>query len=398
MSERIGILSGYLRGSEVIIRDLLALAGIGIGGSGPLELRVNDDRFYDRVLSQGAFGLAESYVDAWWDCDRLDQVICRMLEEDLISRVPRDWRTAAAWLRAQVLNLQTVARASQVAHAHYDLGNDFFAAMLGRTMTYSCGYWPAGALGTAATSLDEAQDRKFELICKKLDVSPKDHILDIGCGWGGFARWAAERVGARVTGVTVSEPQAAFAREHCKGLPVDIQVLDYRSPEVLRKGPFTKVVSVGMFEHVGNKNYRTFMQAARDAMGTERRDGMMLLQTIGRSGWCESFDTWVDRYLFPNGMLPSMAEISEAAARMYVIEDWHNFGGDYDKTLMSWHANFERAIAEKNPCVPSSERFRRMWRYYLLAFAGSFRARVRMQLWQVVFSTRGIQPGYRSVR
>jgi cyclopropane-fatty-acyl-phospholipid synthase len=392
------MLSGYLRGSEVIIRDLLAAIGIEVGGSGPLEIRVNDDRFYDRVLSQGAFGLAESYVDGWWDADRLDQVICRMLEEDLISRVPRDWRTATAWLRAQVVNLQSVARASQVAHAHYDLGNDFFAAMLGRSMTYSCGYWTAGSLGPAATSLEQAQDRKLELICKKLDVGPGDHVLDIGCGWGSFARWAAEHAGARVTGVTVSEPQAAFAREHCKGLPVDIQVLDYRSSEVLRRGPFTKVVSIGMFEHVGNKNYRTFMQTARDAMGPDARDGMMLLHTIGRSGWCESFDAWVDRNLFPNSMLPAMSEISEAVARLFVIEDWHNFGGDYDKTLMSWHANFERAIAEKNPCVPGSERFRRMWRYYLLAFAGSFRARVRMQLWQVVLSRRGVRPGYRSIR
>jgi cyclopropane-fatty-acyl-phospholipid synthase len=391
----------------VIVRDLLAQVGIEIGGSGPLEIRVHDDRFYDRVLSQGAFGLAESYVDGWWNCDRLDQVICRMLEEDLISRVPRDWRTATAWLRAQLLNLQTVARASQVAHAHYDLGNDFFAAMLGRTMTYSCGYWTPGtsgtsgtpgALGPAATSLDEAQDRKFELICKKLDLGPSDHVLDIGCGWGGFARWAAERVGARVTGVTVSEPQAAFARAHCRGLPVDIQVLDYRSPEMIRRGPFTKVVSVGMFEHVGNKNYRTFMQIARDAMGPSNLGGMMLLQTIGRSGWCESSDAWVDRYLFPNAMLPTMSEISEAAAHMYVIEDWHNFGGDYDKTLMAWHANFERAIVERNPCIPASDRFRRMWRYYLLAFAGSFRSRVRMQLWQVVLSPRGVRSGYRSIR
>jgi cyclopropane-fatty-acyl-phospholipid synthase len=398
MSERIGMLAGYLRGSEVIIRDLLALAGIEIGGSGPLVIRVHDDRFYDRVLSQGAFGLAESYVDGWWDCDRLDQVICRMFEEDLIARIPRDWRTATAWLRAQLLNLQTVTRASQVAHAHYDLGNEFFAAMLGRSMIYSCGYWTPGALGPEATSLDEAQDRKLELICKKLDLGPADHVLDIGCGWGGFARWAAERVGARVTGVTVSEPQAAFARAHCKGLPVDIQVLDYRSSEMIRRGPFTKVVSIGMFEHVGNKNYRRFMQIARAALGPENRDGRMLLHTIGRSGWCERFDPWVDRYLFPNGMLPSMDEISMAAARRFVIEDWHNFGADYDKTLMAWHANFERAIAEKNPCVPESVRFQRMWRYYLLAFAGSFRSRVRMQLWQVVLSTRGVRSGYRSIR
>src|SRR5215468_7067815 len=250
MAERIGVVTGYVRSSEKLIRELLASAGVDIGGTSPTALRVHDDRFYDRVLRQGSYGFAESYVDAWWDCDRIDHVVCRMLEHDLIARVPRDWRTAVAWLRAHLMNLQSVRRAPQVAHAHYDLGNEFFAAMLGRTMTYSCGYW------AEATALDDAQDAKLELICRKLDIGPRDHVLDIGCGWGSFARWAAEHRGARVTGVTVSAPQAAFAREHCQGLPVDIHVLDYRSPEVLRAGPFTRVVSIGMFEHVGTKNYR----------------------------------------------------------------------------------------------------------------------------------------------
>ena len=389
MAERIAVLTGYLRNSEKLVRELLTSAGVEIGGAGASAIRVHDDRFYDRVLSQGAYGLAESYVDLWWDSDRVDQVICQLLEADLTSRVPRDWRTAAAWLRAQLVNLQTVRRAPQVAHAHYDLGNEFFAAMLGRSMTYSCGYW------ARAATLDDAQDAKLQLICDKLDIGPRDHVLDIGCGWGGCARWAAERRGARVTGVTVSAPQAEFARAHCRGLPVDIAVMDYRDPEVLRRGPYSKVVSVGMFEHVGSKNYRTFMRIAHDALGDS---GVMLLQTIGRSGWTEPSDVWVDRHLFPNAALPAMAEISDAASRLFVIEDWHNFGGDYDRTLMAWHANFERAIADGDPCIPRSDRFRRMWRYYLLSFAGSFRSRVRMQLWQVVLATRGIRPAYRSVR
>jgi cyclopropane-fatty-acyl-phospholipid synthase len=384
-----GVLPGNVHGSERVIRDMLAAAGVEIGGAGPLAIQVHHAGFYDRVLSQGAFGLAESYMDGWWDCAALDQVICQMLEADLISRVRRDWRAAAAWVRAQALNLQSVARAAQVAHTHYDLGNEFFAAMLGRTMNYSCAYW------SQAGSLDEAQDHKLDLICRKLALGPSDHVLDIGCGWGGFARWAAERVGARVTGVTVSAPQAEHARAWCQGLPVEIHVVDYRSPEMVRTGPYTKIVSIGMFEHVGSKNYRTFLQIARDAL---RPDGMMLLHTIGRSGWCEPSDAWVDRYLFPNGMLPAMSEISEAAARLFVIEDWHNFGADYDRTLMAWHANYERALARNDPAIPVSSRFRRMWRYYLLSFAGNFRSRIRMQLWQIVLASRGVRPGYRSVR
>jgi cyclopropane-fatty-acyl-phospholipid synthase len=378
-----------VRNSEVIIRDLLGFAGVQVGGAAELDLRIHDRRFYDRVLSQGALGLGESYMDGWWDCDRIDQLVCRLLEEDLTARVSRGWQTAAAWLVAQVMNLQTVARAPQVAHMHYDLGNEFFAEMLGRTMMYSCAYWPQ------AETLDDAQDAKLALICEKLGIGPGDHVLDLGCGWGGFARWAAERAGARVTGVTVSAPQAAFARTLCSGLPVEIEVLDYRAPELRHRGPFTKIVSLGMFEHVGNKNYATFMQLARELMSP---DGIMLLQTIGRSGWTEPYDAFTDRYLFPNSMLPSMAEISEAAARRFVIEDWHAFGGDYDTTLMAWHANYQRAVAAHHPSVPRPERFRRMWHYYLLTYAGSFRARVRMQLWQVVLARRGVRPGYRSVR
>jgi cyclopropane-fatty-acyl-phospholipid synthase len=383
------VLATTTRDAERLIRDLLELAGIGVGGTGPMDVRVHDRRFYDRVLSQGALGLGESYMDGWWDCDHIDQLVCRVLEQDLIAKVERGWRTTAAWLRAQVMNLQTVARAPQVAHKHYDLGNDFFAAMLGRAMMYSCAYWPR------ATGLDQAQDHKNELICKKLGITADDHVLDIGCGWGGFARWTAEHTGARVTGVTVSAPQAEFARTLCKGLPVEVAVLDYRSPDIARKGPFTKIVSIGMFEHVGDKNYRTFMATAR---GLLTRDGMMLLHTIGRSGWAEPYDAFTDRYLFPNSMLPSMAEISEATAELFVVEDWHAFGGDYDPTLMAWHANYQRAVADRHPAVPTSERFRRMWHYYLLSYAGNFRARVRMQLWQVVLATRGVKPGYRSIR
>lgn len=371
-----------------MIRDLLGAVGAEVGGVGPFDLRVHDRRFYDRVFSQGALGLGESYLDGWWDCDHIDQLVSRVLEQDLISKVQRGWRTTATWLAAQLMNLQTVARSPQVAHMHYDLGNEFFAEMLGRTMMYSCAYWPD------ATTLDAAQDAKLDLICRKLGIGPGDHVLDIGCGWGGFAHWAA-KAGARVTGVTVSAPQAAHARALCAELPVDIEVMDYRAPGLAARGPFTKIVSLGMFEHVGSKNYETFMQIARDVLVP---DGLMLLQTIGRSGWAEPYDAFTDRYILPNSMLPSMAEISDAAARRFVIEDWHAFGGDYDTTLMAWHANYQRATAARHPSVPTDPRFHRLWNYYLLSYAGSFRARVRMQLWQIVLAKRGVRPGYRSVR
>jgi len=246
-------------------------------------------------------------------------------------------------------------------------------------MAYSCGYW------RAASTLDEAQDAKHELIAHKIGLAPGMTVLDIGSGWGAFARFAAGRYGARVTGVTLSPAQAAFAREHCRGLPVAIHEQDYR--EIV--GRFDRVVSIGMFEHVGPRNHRRFFEQAARCL---KPHGLLLLHTIGSLRSTRTGDPWIDRFIFPNGVLPSAAQIARAAEGVFVVEDWHNFGADYDRTLMAWHANLERAW----PHLPRGEdhRFRRLWRYYLLTCAGSFRARVN-QLWQLVLSPSGVTGGYR---
>jgi cyclopropane-fatty-acyl-phospholipid synthase len=361
---------------------------VTLDGTAPWDLRVKDDRFFARVLAEGALGMGESYMEGWWECERLDELICRIHASDIDAVVKRDLRTQLAAVRAKIVNLQTVRRAPTIAHAHYDLSNEFFAAMLGPTMTYSCGYW------AEAGDLDAAQTAKLDLVCRKLALRAGEHLLDIGCGWGSLARHAAERYGVRVTGITISEPQAAWARERCAGLPIEIVVADYRDPVVRRRGPFDKIASVGMFEHVGVKNYPVFMRLARSLL-TER--GLFLLHTIGRASWSASADRWVDRYVFPNGILPTSGQIAVAADRHFVLEDWHNFGADYDRTLMAWLAGFERHVREGGalPDVPS---FERLWRYYLCGFAGCFRARSRMQLWQVLYSPRGVTGGYRVPR
>lgn len=215
-----------------------------------------------------------------------------------------------------------------------------------------------------------------------------DHILDIGCGWGSFAKFAVEKYGVSVVGITISVEQAALARERCAGLPVEIRVEDYR--EVAEE--FDHIISLGMFEHVGHKNYREYFKIASRCL---KENGLFLLHTIGSNRSIFSTNPWTDKYIFPGGSLPSIKQIGKAIEKLFVMEDWHNFGPDYDKTLMEWFANFDHAwpnLREKY-----GDRFYRMWKFYLLMSAGAFRARY-IQLWQIVLSKDGLAGGYQSVR
>jgi cyclopropane-fatty-acyl-phospholipid synthase len=249
-------------------------------------------------------------------------------------------------------------------------------------MSYSCAYW------LHAQTLEEAQRAKLDMICRKLELKPGERLLDIGCGWGGLARYAAENYGVEVFGITVSKEQLKLARERCAGLPVTLELMDYRE----LSGRFDKIVSVGMFEHVGPKNYDAYFAVAERLLEDA---GLFLLHTIGNYITSRRVDPWIEKYVFPNGWLPSAAEITRAVEGKLLVEDWHNFGPDYDRTLMAWWENFERAwptLADKY-----DERFHRMWRYYLLCCAGVFRSR-QGQLWQVVLSKRTRRGAYRSVR
>ncbi len=368
------------------VEALLREAGVGINGPDPWDIQVHDDRFYGRALRHGDLGLGESYVAGWWDCERLDELACRVLSRDLLAHAGAGWKTRLAALRHGLFNLQTVRRAPQVARVHYDLGNEFFEQMLGPTMAYSCGYWKH------ATDLDRAQDAKHDLICRKLEIGAGDRVLDIGCGWGAFARFAARKYGCRVTGITVSREQCDYARRSCAGLPVDVLLCDYRSRRLRPLGPFDKVVSVGMFEHVGRKNYAAFMDVARDLLSD---GGLFLLHAIGATA-SSGMGAWVERNIFPNSELPRLADLAGVLAGRFIMEDWHNFGAYYDKTLMAWHDNVERHPAARE--FLKARGLYRGWRYYLLTCAGAFRARGRTQLWQVVLSKHGVRGGYVSVR
>lgn len=333
------------------------------------------------MLARSSLGLGESYMDGWWDVEQLDEFFARILNAHLDDKVAGTARIVHH-LRARLLNLQSARRAWHVGEAHYDLGNDFFEAMLDPSMAYTCGYW------AEARDLESAQFAKLDLICRKLDLRPGMRLLDIGCGWGSLMKHAAEHYGVHCVGVTISREQAEFGRQRCAGLPIEFRLLDYRE----LNEPFDRIASVGMFEHVGQKNYATYFDVAHRCLSN---DGLFLLHTIGKNRRGTAPDPWIERYIFPNGVLPSLGEIVDATEPHFVIEDVHNFGADYDRTLMAWHANFEAAwprFAEQY-----GERFHRMWRYYLLACAGTFRARAT-QLWQVVLAPHGRRDSYRRPR
>ena len=368
------------------LQDLLARADVRVGGERPWDLQVHDARLYRRVLAGGSLALGESYMDGWWDCEALDACIHRLLAAQLDKKV-RTWGMAWNVIKAKVLNLQSRSRARQIGEHHYDRGNDLFEKMLDDRMIYSCGYWRS-ADGSAST-LAQAQEAKLDLICRKLGLEAGGRMLDIGCGWGGLLKYAAEEYGTEGVGLTVSAEQARLARERCEGLPVEIRLQDYRS---LRGETFDHVASVGMFEHVGPKNYGTYFDKVRRCL---KPNGLFLLETIGAGRTSATTNAWTNKYIFPGGSAPSARQLGEALEERFVIEDWHAFGADYDRTLTAWHARFTEhwgALRERY-----DERFRRMWTFYLLGCAGGFRARRNLN-WQLVLSPSGVEGGYRSVR
>ncbi len=371
-----------MKSDKQIIKSMLDTAGITINGDKPYDIQVHNEAAYGRILRQGVLGLGESYMDGWWDCPNLDQFFDKVFTADLEKQIQGNWDILLKVASKYILNAGRKSKAFNVGQKHYDIGNDLYNIMLDKRLVYTSGYWQN------ATTLDDAQPAKLDLVCRKIGLKKGDKILDIGCGWGSFIGYAAEKYGVSAVGVTVSKEQQKLANETYKNLPIEVKLTDYRAIN----DQFDHIVSLGMFEHVNHKNYRTYMKVVHKSLND---DGLFLLHTIGGNNTNHSVDPWTGKYIFPGGMIPSIAQIGKSIEGLFVMEDWHNFGPDYDKTLMAWHHNFEKGWDKLKDNY--DEQFHRMWRYYLLSCAGAFRAR-KLQLWQIVLSKNGVTGGYKSIR
>ncbi|HHJ35621.1 MAG TPA: cyclopropane fatty acyl phospholipid synthase [Gammaproteobacteria bacterium] len=371
-----------MKRAERAVREILSVADIKINGDRDFDIQINRPEFYERFFADGVIGFGETYMESWWDCEALDVMIDRVLRADLEHAIS-PYKMLIPFFVSKIINLQRRSRAFKIGEFHYDMGNDLYQIMLDKRMTYTCGYWKD------ADDLESAQEAKLDLVCRKMGLRPGMRVLDIGCGWGSFAAFAAEKYGVRVTGVTVSREQIELGQQKCQGLDVELRLQDYRDVDE----QFDRIISLGMFEHVGRKNYATYMKKVRDCLVD---DGLFLLHTIGTDTPKTSVDPWTDKYIFPGGMLPTLKQMTAASEGILVMEDLHNFGTDYDPTLMAWMANVDAHKKELQQ-LGYDEPFYRMWRFFLLGAAGGFRSH-RNHLWQIVYSKKGVDGGYQSIR
>ncbi len=366
--------------------SILEKAHIEINGKNPWDFQVHNDKLYERVLLGGSIAFGESYMDGWWSVERLDQFFEKVFLASLDKKIESPV-LLLYYLKSSLFNPQKGKNSFKVGEVHYDIGNDLYSKMLDKRMVYTCGYWEQFHNIPAATNLDEAQENKLEMICQKLALKKGDKILDIGCGWGSFIRYAAEKYGVKCVGVSVSKEQIKYGNDTKGDLPIEFRFQDYRDVDE----KFDHIVSVGMFEHVGYKNYKTFMKIVHKNL---KDDGLFLLHTIGSNISAKTTDPWINKYIFPNSMLPSAAQISKAVEKLFVIEDWHNFGVQYDYTLMAWYNNFKKYWSQIKKSY--DDRFYRMWKFYLLSSAATFRTR-KNQVWQIVLSKYGKKGGYKRI-
>jgi len=402
---------------------------VTINGNRKGDIKIKDEDVYYRmtkyVTGFDRLALGESYLDGQWETDDLLTFFEKCFQSKLsfnkgfnmIAKVMHS-------LPLLTLNMQTKGLCRKDISSHYDIGNDLFRLMLDRSMNYSCGYWEKNVFldpndgnnnsdsefkvntNTLCSSLDEAQMNKMLLIGRKLNLKPNMRVLDIGCGWGYLAKFLAVNFDVHVIGVTISKEQYEFAtttdlkKEDLEFLKIpglnpigtgrfEFRLKDYRDVNET----FDRIVSVGMIEHVGRANYSEYFDIARRCLSD---DGLFLLHTIGiAQDYIPQVEPWLNKYIFPNGMIPYHTQLINASYGKFVIEDWHNFGYSYYRTLVQWDKNFRKSwplLAAKY-----GERFFKIWTYYLLFSAALFKTR-KLALWQIVLSKDGFPNGYVSYR
>ncbi len=372
-----------MKNLEKAVTEIFSIAGISINGDREWDLIVKDKRFFKTVFKGMSMALGESYMDGFWDTKRLDLFFEKLYRADMeLSRL--SWKTRYYYLKASIFNMQKIARAFEIGKRHYDIGNDLYQAMLGPRMVYSSLYYEEEDY-----TVEQAENAKLEIICKKLGLKKGMKLLDIGCGWGALGKYAAEKYDVETVGVTVSKEQAELAKKICEGLPVKILLQDYRKIE---EKDFDHVVSIGMIGHVGQKNYRKLMETAYNCL---KDSGLFLIHTMGANRSSTAAEPWIDKYIFPHGMAPSIKQIGESIENLFVMEDWHNFSIDYYRTAIEWFNNFDKNWDKLK--LKYSDRFYSMWKYYLQGMGAAFLART-LQTWDIVLSKQGGRGKYYSIR
>lgn len=371
---------------EKKVKELLSDADIVVDGDRAWDIRVTNPKFYKRIIINGLDGFADAYVDNWWDCQALDELLYKALRARLPEKLKWNYPNIRHYLVETLFNRQKRAQALSNIKKHYDLGNSLYQNMLDSGMSYTCAYWKD------AGTLDEAQETKLDLVCRKLDLKPGMKVLDVGCGWGSFLKYAAEKYGVEGVGITLSKEQVDLGNELCKGLPVDLRLEDYRNIT----GKFDRIVSLGIIEHIGPRNYRILMEKIHKALDD---DGLCLFHTIGHlypsPTLLQTEMTWIEKHIFPGGVLPTMGQICNSFEGLFMLQDVQNMGHYYYPTLLSWEKNFTKNW--DNIKNEYDERFYRMWKYYLLSCSAALRSG-RYAVWQLVLDKGNATEVYQSVR
>ncbi len=357
------------------------------------DIIIRDERFYARVLKDQSIGLGESYIAGWWEAPSIVKLFKKLIPGiPSIKKILRpNFHILAYYTLSDLFNRQHRRRALKDVQSHYDIGNELYETMLDENMVYTCAYFKE-----PTWTLEQAQDAKIDLVYRKLHIPEKGEklkILDIGCGWGYALEYGAKKYGINGVGITLSKEQVKWAKEKTKGLPVEIRLQDYR--DIPKGEKYDAIFSLGMFEHVGKKNYREFMDVVFRHL---KEKGLFLLHTIG-SSQRGAIDPWINKYIFPGAHIPTIAEIDRAVDGRFIEHDFHNFGLYYARTAQEWATRFEKGWKKLKALKPKNynERFYRMWKYYLNIGASSFYSG-RNQLWQLVYSKGPLDHVYESVR
>jgi cyclopropane-fatty-acyl-phospholipid synthase len=338
------------------------------GTGPPVRLAIHDTAFFRRLALRGKLGLGEAYTAGEWDSDDLVGFFELLLRNADATAERQASVRRLLELRPRLRRRNGLARSRRNIAYHYDLGNELFALMLDETMTYSCAVFEQPGM-----SLADAQRAKYERLCRQLELGPDDHVLEIGCGWGGFARHATERHGCRVTGITISHEQAVLARERTRGLPVEILQQDYRNVE----GSFTKVVSIEMVEAIGLDQFGTFFATIDRVLAPGGRAAVQSI-LVPEQRWDRYRRTpdWIERYVFPGCLIPSLEALAHAAARhsQLGIYGVGEIGEHYAETLRCWRASFHERI-DLVRRLGYDRRFERTCDFYLAFCEAAFRLR-----------------------